>query len=217
MANSIDTFPEGNCGKAEHDGPVCNGLTDEHKELENSDDLTLDRIDTAANAIQSSGENRENIDCIANDIGAMQLRGNFSPEEKKVLSGQPSAAAAHDNSSSKQEMEIYSSARKAAMKTLVPREKPNGQECSVLSSLYQFTLSELLSGNNMYCCTVCNKADKDGKAVQGNVKTLYRIIYLFVYAYLVFLHLIMTLLLIFLFTFSFIMPDIHYVLWKKWS
>lgn len=172
MANSIDTFPEGNnCRKAEHDGAVSSGLTDEHKELENSDDLTLDQIDKAANAIQSGGEN---VDRIASDIGAMQLRANFSPEEeKKVLSGQPSAAAAaYGDSSSKEEMEIYSSARKAAMKTLVPREKPNGQECSVLSSLYQFTLSELLSGNNMYRCTVCNKADKDGKAVQGNVKTL---------------------------------------------
>lgn len=171
MVNSIDTFPEGNnCRKAEHDGAVSSGLTDEHKELENSDDLTLDQIDKAANAIQSGGEN---IDRIASDIGAMQLRANFSPEEeKKVLSGQPSAAAAYGDSSSKEEMEIYSSARKAAMKTLVPREKPNGQECSVLSSLYQFTLSELLSGNNMYRCTVCNKADKDGKAVQGQKSML---------------------------------------------
>jgi len=50
-------------------------------------------------------------------------------------------------------------ARKAATGTLIPRQRPTVEDRSVTSCLYQFTVQELLTGNNMFICSTCNSQD----------------------------------------------------------
>ena len=55
--------------------------------------------------------------------------------------------------------------------TVQPAYRPSPGECSVLSCLSQFCVSELLDGNNKFACEVCTKRAQRNNKEEGSRKT----------------------------------------------
>ena len=122
--------------------------------------------------VTSSSESTATLKC-SRDGGSVTETPNttptYSPTRLDSAGRTPpasAAAAAISRCSSKAEQRRQ--AARAATATLVCRNKPMSKECSLVSCLHQFTAQELLSGNNMLACSVCNRrANKtnEGKTV----------------------------------------------------
>lgn len=169
MVKSIDTLPdpsadgaqsrveEQELGPSTNDNPCLDNV--EQEESHKCDEGGGGEVRKDKDTVQCNGV-KEIVGDVARDLRSLRL--SDEPIQKE---SQASRQKLERNVS---RFEARRKAGIAATKTLIPRERPT-QDWSILSVLYQFTSPELLSGNNMYICTVCNKRNKNTKATSGTL------------------------------------------------
>ena len=130
--------------------------------------ITEENVDERSQSTETVGQLTQQVAALGIDNGSNSPSAPSSPQPEGGVPDGPGTLPKPSKAEMRQAMKIH------AMQSLGEKYHPRSRECSVQSCLAQFTMPELLTGNNKFGCANCTRKlyVKNGKQGESQLEQL---------------------------------------------